>query len=240
MSRFIDKLMQLSKTESQPMGFKREKVYSKPRLMLVVECGADASKVVLKGTDAVILTDMVKDLPEKLDIPVGIRLRGARIDKFPEGIDFIVFQFESPVVIAGGKKKGKVIALEASTDLDLIRSLDDLPFDALFISQGGGEVQESINWRYLILCRRIASLSKKPLLVTVGPQINKHELQLLWEIGVDGLVVTHFTAGNLKKLRSLIDQLIIPSNRKRQEIRAIIPKLGVESTSVADIDDDEV
>ncbi len=239
MSRFIDKLRQLSQTESQPMGFKREKVYSKPRLMLVVESGADATEVVLKGADAVILTDMIKDLPKKLDIPVGIRLRGGGIDKLPEGIDFIVFQSESPVVIAEGEKKGKVIALKASTELDLLRSLDDLPLDALLISEGGGEVQESVTWRYLMLCRRVAALSNKPVLVAVGPQINKHELQLLWEVGVDGVVVTGLTAGNLKKIRLLIDQFITPSKRKRQEIRAIIPKLGEESNSVADIEDDE-
>ncbi|UCE97684.1 MAG: hypothetical protein JSV74_07040 [Dehalococcoidia bacterium] len=239
MSRFIDKLRQLSQTESQPMGFRREKFYSKPRLMLVVEIGTGVIELALEEADAVILPDIKKDLPKKLDIPVGIRLSGDRIGELPESVDFIIFQPESPVLISEGLKKGKVIAFEASVELDLLRSLNDLPLDALLISKEWGRIQESINWRYLMICSRLASLSNKPLLVAVSPEISQYELQLLWDVGVDGVVVTDLTAGGAKKLRSLIDELIKPSESEGQEIRAILPKLREEAISIADMEDDE-
>ncbi|UCG54341.1 MAG: hypothetical protein JSV32_07060 [Dehalococcoidia bacterium] len=239
MSRFIDKLKQLSQIESQPMGFRREKVYSKPRLMLVVEAGNSAAGLTLEGADVVLVTDGTENLPKKSDIPVGIRIYGGEIDKLPEGIDFIVFQPDSPVFIAQGGKTGKVIALEASMELDLLRSLDDLPLDAIVITREGMQFSEYVNWRYLMLCRRFATMSSKPVLASVSPQISRHELQLLWEVGVVGVVVSGLTAGGMKTLRSLIDELILPSKHQRQEIRAIVPKIGEETTSITDIEDDE-
>jgi hypothetical protein len=85
-----------------------------------------------------------------------------------------------------------------------------------------------------MLCRRIAVLSSKPVLAAVLPQISKNELQLLWEMGVDGVVVASKTAGSLKKMRSLIDGLTSPSKSRRAKTRALVPKIGEESTPIAD------
>jgi hypothetical protein len=231
MSRFIDKLKQLSQAESQPMGFRREKSFSKSRLMLVANAKAGVAAGVLEGADAVLLEGAVEKPSEKTDIPVGIRL-GGKAGK-PEGIDFVVFKPEMPVTMVEDEKIGKVIAVEATLEMGLLRSLDSLPLDALFII-GDGTQAQVITWQYLMLCRRIAILSSKPVLVAVSPQISKNELQLLWEAGVDGVVVASKTAGSLKKMRSLIDVLTSPSKSKRAKMRAIVTKIGEESSSIED------
>lgn len=232
MSRFIDKLKQLSQAESQPMGFRREKSFSKSRLMLVANAKAGVAAGVLEGVDAVLLEGAVEKPSEKTDIPVGIRL-GGKVGK-PEGIDFVVFKPEMPVTMVEDEKIGKVMAVEATLEMGLLRSLDSLPLDALFIIGDGTQAPQVITWQYLMLCRRLAALSSKPLLAAVSPQISKNELQLLWEAGVDGVVAVSQTVGSLKKLRSLIDGLTSPSKSRRAKMRALVPKIGEESTPIAD------
>ncbi len=237
MSRFIDKLKQASQSEPQPMGFRKEKSASRPRLLLVAEVEAGAAAGVVVGADAVLLEGTVKKPPAKTGLPVGIRLFGSKAGKL-EGIDFVVFTQEMPVTIAGDKKTGKVMAVEASLEMGLLRSLDDLPLDALFII-GDGAQPPIVTWQYLMLCKRFAAISGKPVLAAVSPQISGDELQLLWEVGVDGVVVDAKTAGGLKKLRSLIDGLTPPSKRKRQKARAIVPQLKEEAAPLIDEDEDE-
>ena len=53
MNRFIDKLKQLSQVESQPMGFRREKSFSKSRLILVANAKAGVAAGVLEGAELV-------------------------------------------------------------------------------------------------------------------------------------------------------------------------------------------
>ena len=60
MSRFIDKLKEVSQAESQPMGFKKEKVFAKQRLLLVARLSRididNSATGHLTGADAVLLT----------------------------------------------------------------------------------------------------------------------------------------------------------------------------------------
>ncbi len=175
MSHFIDKLKQASQAEVQPMGFRREKVFSKQRLVLVAEVKAGAAAGMVEGADAVLLEGAGKNSSAKMDLPVGIRLYGGKVGK-PKGIDFVVFPPEMPVTIAAGEKMGRVMAVEASLEMGLLRSLDNLPLDALFII-GDGTQAQVVTWQYLMLCKRFATLSSKPVLAAVSLQISSDELQ---------------------------------------------------------------
>jgi hypothetical protein len=62
---------------------------------------------------------------------------------------------------------------------------------------------------------------------------------MLWEVGVDGVVVASQTVGSLKKLRSLIDGLTSPSKSRRTKMRAIVPKLREEAAPIADEEEEE-
>ena len=236
MSRFIDKLKQASQSEPQPMGFRKDKSALRPRLLLLAEVGAGAAAGVTEGADAVLLEGAVKSLPGT-DLPAGIWLSDNKGIE-AAGIDFVIFTPEMPVTLAGDEKTGRVMVVEASLEVGLLRSLDDLPLDALFIA-GDGTQAQAVTWRYLMLCKRFAALSSKPVLAAVSPQISKGELQMLWEMGVDGVVVTAKAAGDIKKMRSLIDSLTPPSKRKRQKARAILPQLKEEAAPVIEDDEEE-
>ena len=112
MSRFVDKLKQVSQFEPQPMGFRKEKAASRSRLLLVAEVKDGAAAGVVEGADAVLLEGTVKKLPAKMGLPVGIRLSCGKAGKL-EGIDYVVFTPEMPVTIAGDEKTGKIMEVEA-------------------------------------------------------------------------------------------------------------------------------
>lgn len=238
MSRFIDKLKKASQVEAQPLGFSRKKVSSsKQSLVLVAEVKTGTAAGVAEGADAVLLEGAGKNPPEKMNLPMGIRLYGGKTCKLKD-IDFVVFTPELPVTIAADEKTGRVMAVEASLEMSLLRSLDDLPLDALFIT-GDDTQAQIVTWQYLMLCKRFAALSSKPVLAAVSLQINRDELQLLWEVGISGVVVAAKKAGDVKKLRLLIDGLTLPSKSRRAKMRAIVPKLREESTPVVDDEDED-
>jgi hypothetical protein len=237
MSRFIDKLKQVSQSEPQPMGFRRDKSASVARLMLVAEVKGGATAGLVEGADAVLLEGVAKSPPVKADLPVGIRLFNGKTGKM-EGMDFVVFTPEIPAIIAGDEKTGRVMAVDASLEMGLLKALEDLPIDALFIADEGARAQV-VNWQYLMLCRRLSAISDKPVLASVSPDVNQEELQMLWDAGMDGVVVAGKTTGGLKKLRLLIDGLTLPSKRKRVKARAVVPSLRETATSSIEEEEEE-
>lgn len=257
MSRFIDKLKQASQAEPQPMGFKKEKVDSKPRLLLIARLnqadignpagmveGVDAGLLEIEksGSGVKAVGEMSKIVP---DIPWGALFTGAGRSGIKQaaeaGCDFVVFPPEMPLDILADEKVGKILAVADSLERELLRVLDELPLDAVLIA---GEPAQglAITCYNLMLFKRFADLSGKPLLVGVPPDITSNELQLLWQAGVDGLVVEASSgqpAGGLKKLRQVIDTLTPPSKRRRVKARAIVPPLRGETAPMIDDDEDE-
>ena len=257
MSRFIDKLKQASQTETQPMGFRKEKAVAKPRLLLVARLiRADIDKPVglVAGADAGLLTIKkpvpgIKELKKLIkavpSIPWGLWLDGISSKGEKQvtevGCDFLVFPLEMPLEVPDSDEIGKVLVVEALLERDLVRAIDKLPVDALFIA--GQQAEGSyLTWHHLMLCRRFADLSNKPLLVLVPLDIAGDGLQLLWEAGVDGVVVEVSPgqpAGGFKKLRQIVDSLTPPSRRKRIKARAIVPQVKEEAAPMIDDDTEE-
>lgn len=234
MSRFVDKLKQVSKSEPQPMGFGREKSVSKPRLLLVAETKTAAAGVV-EGADAVLMEGASKNTAARKDLPVGLRLSGSKAGKL-EGMDFVVLTPGMPVAMVEDEKISKVMAVEASIELGLLRALEDLPLDALFIT---GDGEQAVTWQYLMFCRRLSSMSGKPLLAAVPPNISRDELQMVWDAGVSGVVVAAGAAGGMKKLRSMIDGLTLPAKHKKMKARAIVPSISEKAAPAIEDDEDE-
>ena len=90
-----------------------------------------------------------------------------------------------------------------------------------------------------MLCRRFSAISGKPVLAAVSPNIRRDELQMLWDAGVNGVVVAGKTAGSFKKLRSIIDGLTLPAKHKRIKARAVVPSPGKAAPVIEDEGDDE-
>ena len=249
MSRFIDKLNQLSRTESQPIGFMTAQPASpKPKMQLVAslaqenvdqlaDCGAGADAVLLRiskpGPGAKTLQKISQAVP---DIPWGGWLPGGGQGKIKQitrvGGDFVVFPAtNTPLAILQDDEVGKILEIEVSLGEGFVRAANELPIDAVLIA---GEQKEDyfLTWQHLILFRRFADLLTKSLLVSVPSNVTAGELQALWEAGVAGVVIevtSRQPKDGVKELRRVIDKLVLPSPYKREKAEPLVPRISTET-----------
>ena len=258
MSRLIDKLKQASQAEHPPMGFRAAKNISKPRMLIVARlsqtdvdnpaelvAGADAGLLPIDrpGSGVKLLEKIVQAVP---DIPWGGWLDSTNRDEIKQvekaGFDFLFFPAaKMSLALLEAEKIGRILAVEASLDEGLIRAINELPADAVFVDIRQKE-EYFLTWQQLMIFQYFATLLTKPLLVTVPLNVATNELQVLWELGVDGVVVETAPgqpAGGLKKLRQMVDGLTPPLKRKRTKARAIVPPMREEAVPVIDEEEEE-
>lgn len=257
MSRFIEKLKQVSQGTVQSIGFKTTQSTSKPRLLLIAhlpQADIDNLADYATGADAwllpiVKLPSEAKRLKEITQVAPGNLWGGWLKDSGQSGIkrivqagcDFVVFPADTSLKVLEDEEAGKVLAVEASLDEGLLRSVDELSIDAvLIISQEKREY--FLTWRHLMLFKRFASLVAQPLLVPVPAAVSAKDLQTVWEAGVVGVVVEvtdKQPLNRLKELRRLIDGLTPPSSRKRGEMQAVVPGVTAEAGPASFEEDEE-
>jgi len=257
MSRFIDKLKQTTRAVSQPMGFKAAiSVSAKPKILLVASvAGADIRNLAdsTAGADAVSWplsksSQGVKVLKEVNRVVSGLPW-GGRIEDggvsglepvVKAGCDFIVFPATSTFLsIVETVKVGEIIAVEASLSDGLLKAIDDLPVDAVLINS---ELEESLTWQHLMLFQRFANILSKPLLTQLPFNLSAHELQALWSIGLDAVVVdvgVGQPVERISQLREVIDGVDFPLRRRGGKGEALLPYIGAAKESVTEQEQEE-
>ncbi|HEY54857.1 MAG TPA: hypothetical protein G4N91_01060 [Dehalococcoidia bacterium] len=227
MSKFIDKLILASQGE-KPMGFRAAATGAspKPGMLLVALVATSAARTA--GADAVLFSvPKTGAKSPKLDVPWGGWLKAVTTSGVKQlgegGADFVVFPAESvSSAILEDDKLGKILEVEPGLDLGLLKAVDDLPVDAVLIA---GE-KPSLTWQDLMLFRRCASISSKPLLVSVPSEVAASELQALWQAGVVGVVVG---AAKTAELRKIIDKLVPPLTGKVRKAEPLVPRISGDS-----------
>ena len=259
MSKFVDRLKQVSQAASQPIGFRAaQPVSTKLKIQLVASL-ADSNIEDLAGyvagADAVLLsvTKMgaeaknLKQISQAVsEIPwggwLGDDVQGEIKQLLEAGGDFVVFAAAStPLAIPQDDKVGKILQVAASLSEGLLRATDELPVDAVLIT-AEQEEKGTLTWHQLMLFQRFADLLTKPLLVSIPPNVIAKELQVLWEAGVDGVVVeigTEQPAGAIKGLRQIIDGLTFPPPRKWERREALLPRTERDSGAGAEIEEED-
>ncbi len=157
------------------------------------------------------------------------------------GTDFIILPANGEV-LPPDKKIAKILQIESSITDVLLRTVNELPLDAVLLSEDKGNGL-SFTWKRLMLIQRFSSLLNKPLLIEVLPNVTDTELQQIWEAGVNGVIVTVDTEQSeavSQNLRHIIDKLSFPSRRKKEKSLAILPRVESkqEEPEEADGDDD--
>ena len=257
MSKFIDKLKQLSQTAPQPVGFRTALIpVLKPKMLLIAsltEIGVDDLAGHIAGADAGLLSvsglsSGAKNLGKaSQDVPAipwgGWLKRAGRGDintLLKAGCDFLVFpEADTPLSISPIDKAGGVLAVDTSLGEGFLRAVNELPVDAVLVSD---EKKESLIWHDLVLYQRFAGLLSKPLLISVPREVTAGELQMLWDVGVGGVIVevdVSKPAGKIKEIQRKIDKLTLPSSDKRGRTGVLLPHIDLEKSKPADIEEEE-
>jgi len=230
------------------MGFRPAQLASeKPKILLIaslIQASADSLADYMVGADAgllriprlssgaKILREMSQTVP---DIPWGGWLRnidqGGIKQMAKAGCDFVVFPAAiTPLALLQNGEMGKILEVESSLSEGLLRAVNELPIDAVLIAGEQGS-EYFLTWHHLMLFQRFADLLTKPLLASIPANVTANELQVLWEVGVDGAVM-EVGAGQspdkLKELRQLIDKLAFPLQRKREKTEVLLPHISRE------------
>jgi len=245
MSKFIEKLQQVLQPMPQSMGFKTAQAkQARPHMQLVLNITGSKSKSAVKELDAA--DAAILPCPE---IEVGKTISGNWLFKgereeveksIKSGVDFVILPANGEV-LPSDKKLGKILQIESAISDVLLRTVNELPVDAVLISEDK-ENGRGLTWIRLMLIHRFSSLLNKPLLIEVLPDICETDLQQIWEAGISGVIVSvdvEQAESTVQILRKMIDKLNYPSRRKRDRGLAILPSVRIEPEKPQEDDGDE-
>lgn len=257
MSKLIDRLIQTAETVSSPMGFRAARaVQPKPKMALIARVepaenmaqladyvsSADAAIIAQTGAEKNTVTDIARSLP---GVTWGLWLEEKSRQQIKAsaeaGADFIILPLNLDFGLPGTEKMSKILLVESSLSEGLIRTINELPVEAVLLTDDEKE-KPALTWHQLMLCQRFSDLLFKPLLLTVPASVDSDELKALWKAGVDGVVISVKTikqAERLKELRQIIEQSDFAA-RPRIKVAALLPRIHEEiSTVTTDVEEEE-
>ena len=240
MSNLINRLKRLHQVEARPLGFMiGEGPVEKPKLQLVVLLAAgEPEPPALGPADAAVVeigpsgkTGPLEKLCRTRDgVPGGAWVKAAGEAVWEKVLetpcDFIIFPPATPLAAAAKDGPGRILELDPSLNEGLLRTVNDLPVDAVLIP--GEREEKALTFRRLMLVQRLLNLVHKPVLVTVPGEITGADLQSLWDAGVSGVVVNLAELENGEKLAALrreIDGLAPPAFRKKTPLTPALPRI---------------
>ena len=244
MSKFIERLQQVLTPPSQSMGFNTAKSeQARPRIQLVVNVtggNLQSQSKEFDEADALVLPISVVNVSKTITGMWLLKADAEEVERsIKSGADFIILPADGEVLLPD-KKIGKILQIEASITDVLLRTVNELPVDAVLLSEGH-ESGLVLTWKRLMLIQRFSSLLNKPLLIEVLPGITDTELQAIWEAGVSGVIITadaEQAAAIIRNLRKVIDKLSFPAKRKREKSLAIVPYIENKPEEPKEDDDD--
>jgi hypothetical protein len=225
------------------MGFGTARPPAKATMLVgVLAPTADVSAA--RGADILIL-DGLKGIPAAADISrareangqAALGLRAANVDRAAlaelrsAGLDFLLCDAATPASALLEEELGFVLALPSQPEEILLRSLEPLTLDALYIE----EAPSPLTIAGQIELMRIGVLGRRPLMAKVTPNADQSELECLQAAGVAVLVLED--ASGVERLKEAV--LALPPRRARRDDRptVAVPR-GPAQPSEDDDDDD--
>ena len=245
MSKLRDRIRRTFQRRPGPLGFApRTREADTHRYVIVIAEVDDAdaaSAAVAAGVDALLHSAGLEGLEAVLeaggDLPVGARLEaasGSNADALIEaGADFLVFddaQTEAAALLRD--ELGHVGLLgDAGASEDDLRLLQPLDLDALLIPARAG----SLSVRDQLQARRIAELTRKPLIVPVAADVTAEALRVWRDAGAPVALASGGDASDLESIVAAARE--VPAPRERREERPD-PLLPAAAAPGDDFDDD--
>ena len=245
MSKLRDRIRRTFQRRPGPLGFApRSRQADEHRYVIVIAevDGADAaSAAAAAGADALLHAagrDGIEAVVEAAgDLPVGARLEAATAgdaDALIEaGADFLVFDDARTEAAALLRDELGHVALlgDADASEEDLRLLQPLDLDALLIPGSAG----ALSVREQLQTRRIAELTRKPLIVPVAAEVSTEELRIWRDAGAP----VALAGGDAADLEAIVAAARdVPAPRERREERPD-PLLPSSAAPADDFDEDD-
>ena len=243
MSKLRERISSTRERRSAPFGFgPRSRTTESQRHVLVladVDGAEAASQAVAAGADALLSgADGIEAAVEAADgRPVGARVDAATSDGadalIEAGADFLAFddaQTEAAALLR--PELGHVALLaDASAAEEELRLLQPLDLDAILLPSA----RAAATVRDQLLTRRIAELTRKPLIVPVDASVDATQLEVWRDAGA----LVALVSGDAEAVAAVVAAAAaVPAPRERREDRpnALVPS---PAAGLLDEDDDE-
>jgi hypothetical protein len=255
MSKFVDKLHSLSKSSTTPIGFHPSISELKSPAMLLIaglsgtqvkeakilaDVNADAGLILSEGPSAKVVKQMVEAVG---NVPLGVFVKGTSEEEINElanlGCDFVVFDIKAAAAVLCKKEVGKFLMIEPSLDQGLVRAINSLEVDGVFISSRGGDSFVAVE--HLLVCQRFVELLEKPVMLALPSLVTKADLTSLWQAGVDGVVAPSTESVEiLAELKKMIDDLPRRARGRRAKAGVVLPHYGESAAGEDDEEQEEI
>ncbi len=241
MSKLSERIRRAARPAPAPFGFGPAAAPIKsPSMLIIVRLGGSetgkAAEAAKSGADAVIVADPAKAKAEGA-------ILGAALDKTDRasataareaGADFLLLDAASALAEAMlDQKLGYVLNLAEEPDDTRTRLLGDLNLDAIIVPSP----KAPVTLARLLELRRVAGLTRTPLLVQAEAGIDAALLQVLRDSGAAGIVIEASGIGKLGELKERIAGL--PAAGKRHEERAEVTVSAHAAAGHDGYDDDD-
>lgn len=238
MSKLVDKLRSLSKSSTTPIGFHPSVSELKSPAMLLIaglsgtqvkeakivaDVNADAGLILSEGPSTKVVKQMVEAVG---NVPLGVFVKGMSEEGINElasvGCDFVVFDIRIPAAVLHKEGVGKFLMIEPSLDQGLVRAINNLEVDGVFISSREGDSFVAVE--HLLVCRRFVELLEKPVIMVLPSLVTKAELTSLWQSGINGVVAPSVeSAKALTELNKMIGDLPRRARGRIAKVGVILP-----------------
>ena len=252
MSKFADKLQHIYRGSAPALGFRRSDEAETPPLLIISSLTktsvADAGALAAAGVDAMIVS--TKGLSAKScgeltkavgDVPLGLSVESSEKEAIAKsidlGCDFVVFGLKTPLEAVKKDGLGRVLKIEPSLEPGLVRAINGLPLEIDGVLITGDEL--AITIERLLIYQRFSELLNKPLLVSVNSVLTAEELNGLFKIGINGLVLPETLSAdgfaNLKKSAAGLSR----NAKRKTRAAAILPRVSGELETEVEEEEEE-
>jgi len=256
-SKLVKQLEKLARgTDQPPMGFGFHAAQTKTPALLTL-CLLDkenpkaAAAAASAGADFIVIPmspDNLKDAAAILkteSATCGAFCQNLSAEHLPTlkkaGCDFLVFEPQQAPMAAlrdeDDEGMGKVLVLDSLMEDSLAATAEQLNVDAVLLDIG----DPPLTIQQVMVFQRTAGLTSKPVLAVVPVTLSSAEVEVLRDLGVQGLVVRVKdvkTAEAIANLRKTADG-IAPPKKKKMKATAILPKVSMRAAAEEDEEEEE-
>ena len=252
MSKLLSKFVKISRGSPAPMGFGHASRPQKTPAMAFIgllsqnyKRGAtrlnriEADGALLRGVNPdQVLTDITGVLGE---VPWGLEAEetnGDSVDTLVEkGCDFFLVSPDKVTVEAVKDDRAAfLLTLPPNADDSFLRTIEDLPISAVFMSIG--HASSPLNLQHLIDIGSVRTMFDKYLLVEVPNTVSAKELEGLRDMGVDAVVVDAGQSSE-KVLKGIKQDLLDMPRQPKPKLERTTPMLAVGLGASASHADEE-